>query len=235
MQCRRFEKWLFLYRDGELDAAQSVALADHLNRCEACRALMAEIMNTDEMVSLLRKEQPAVESPGQLTDNVLNRVRAESRAERIAGRKNNRTFSLWALAGAVSFAAALFFIQQSGIYMKVARLEARMAAIDRGGHAGRRSVAADIQKMIGRSPLPSFQKSGFASTDEDLILVRKDLLMLLLDSNRAMNEQLEKLNRVIQGIPELRNVNLDDGLNVQEYRLLSAHQNEVMKMIERVL
>jgi anti-sigma factor RsiW len=50
MNCRGIHPKLYLYVDGELEAAEMVAVSAHLKECAACRTLLAELEQENELL-----------------------------------------------------------------------------------------------------------------------------------------------------------------------------------------
>lgn len=77
---RRFEKWNYLYREGELSARQAGTLRRHLAHCESCRVLaesLTSLRRAVEQAQLMETPQP----PGDaMIHTVLNRLATEKPA-----------------------------------------------------------------------------------------------------------------------------------------------------------
>jgi anti-sigma factor RsiW len=67
MACRRFERDLDPYFDGELDAEYSTAIRGHLDKCAACRERLAECA----AVASLVRAVPFYSAPDRLRARVL--------------------------------------------------------------------------------------------------------------------------------------------------------------------
>ncbi len=114
--CPQGELILHGLADGELDAANALALEDHLRSCEACAAAFGEILRQKE---LLRDDALHFRAPASLRGRVLAAIAAEEGAEaeadpvKPAGRRPARLIQMsrwgWRLrhAGAAFSAMAL--------------------------------------------------------------------------------------------------------------------------------
>ena len=75
-ECRWWQQAIQIRLDGEIDDERSLALDTHLDRCAACRAYEAGLVETLDALGDL----PMMELPDEDLEAVLNRtVRAESR------------------------------------------------------------------------------------------------------------------------------------------------------------
>lgn len=87
--------------DGELTAEETRILEEHLDRCQACRALLEELRSIHEEMSGLN-----VPAPAGLTQGVMERVRAEKVVPMKPVRSARNRWRTWAASAAV-FAVVL--------------------------------------------------------------------------------------------------------------------------------
>lgn len=87
--------------DGELTAEETRILEEHLDHCQACRALLEELRSIHEEMSDLN-----VPAPAGLTQGVMERVRAEKVVPMGAARPGKNRRRTWAASAAV-FAVVL--------------------------------------------------------------------------------------------------------------------------------
>jgi|GEM_PF-6922780 len=71
---RHFEKWLHLYREGELSPGQTRRLERHLAGCAACRAQKETLVQMASMAAEARGISPALPHGALLTQSVLHRL-----------------------------------------------------------------------------------------------------------------------------------------------------------------
>jgi len=89
--------------DGELDAADSASVQQHVGGCASCQALLAELESTREALHLV----PQVRAPAQLRSRIHAMLDAESAATRAPRAWRTRTFWSGAFAGLAASAAAV--------------------------------------------------------------------------------------------------------------------------------
>jgi len=136
MTCRRYERMLFLYRQGELGKGDARALRDHLAGCKRCGALAAALEGDDRRLEQLRLAPPLPADPPALTARVMRGVDRESmHPAPLLSRFLDRIIDLterptvrYAAAGFVCTVTAAFLVQQATLFMSVWDLEQRVAA-----------------------------------------------------------------------------------------------------------
>lgn len=77
-RCRQLRKWMSEFLDGELDERKRGVFLAHLDQCHACRAQLAALRNTVEMV----RELDTVEPPADLLQHVRTRIESGQRSLR---------------------------------------------------------------------------------------------------------------------------------------------------------
>ena len=82
--------------DGELTAEETRILEEHLDHCQACRALLEELRSIHEEMSGLN-----VPAPAGLAEGVMERVRAEKVVPMKPVRSARERWRTWAASAAV--------------------------------------------------------------------------------------------------------------------------------------
>lgn len=81
--CRRLERWLMAYLDGELDAVHILEVEEHLQHCELCAAQI----ELDRATRGSLRQVAAMRAPSGLRERVCRAIVAERRAEQDAARE----------------------------------------------------------------------------------------------------------------------------------------------------
>lgn len=98
MNCKSVQAYLSAYLDGELCGHESIAVRDHLSRCDECRVEEHQLRALKHLLQGLPTYQPA---PG-FEDRLVANVRTSE------GRRRQFGFTIdWRLAGGFAMASAL--------------------------------------------------------------------------------------------------------------------------------
>jgi anti-sigma factor RsiW len=88
MNCKKHQKRLHLYREGELSGRQVKSLDRHLERCPHCAAVLRRIGRLEATVGRMRDEIPQMKHPEMISGRIMNAIAGMSgdsrRAERSA-------------------------------------------------------------------------------------------------------------------------------------------------------
>jgi len=122
MKCRRVERNLSAYLDGELPAEESLRVGEHLKACSRCRRRFEELTRVETILS---------EFPGRDPSPFLwTRVQARLEAGRERRSRPARVFVWWASVAAASLvlvAAGIAYWRSTGERPEVAGLEVAIA------------------------------------------------------------------------------------------------------------
>src|SRR5262245_5336044 len=130
MDCREYREAIAEFVDGSLDPARQRALERHVEGCESCRALVADLKTIQAAAFTLDR----VELPPHLWTAIRARVAEEPRPS--AGRLLTFPRSRGALAVWIAAAAALLVATTIGIYPLLRST---------GSHTGTRAADTDPQ------------------------------------------------------------------------------------------
>ena len=72
MRCKHYEKWIYLYREGELTLQERDRLGRHLETCGRCRRIESRIRQLEEATGYLKMKRPVLPESEKLTDEILN-------------------------------------------------------------------------------------------------------------------------------------------------------------------
>ena len=100
-------------------------------------------------------------------------------------------------------------------------------------------LAHSAEDMEWLMRLPRFsgplnRPAGSEKTEDEFILIKKDALEELLLSNLALVKNQQALMDLIQDIPEISRIRLDDGLNMTEWRLLARHKDSILQEVRKL-
>jgi hypothetical protein len=130
MSCRDYSDAIADFVDGSLDPARQRALERHVEGCDACRALIADLKSIQAAAFTIDR----VELPPQLWSAVRTRIAAEpaaaTRGRLLMWPQSRASWSVW-----LSAAAALLIVTTLGTYSLTRRAdfhdrEAAVAAVD---------------------------------------------------------------------------------------------------------
>lgn len=118
---RQFEKWLHLYREGELTHGQTRSLERHLAGCANCRAQHAALVQMERAVAEARAASLPLPHSALLTQSVLHRL--------VDATPVPDFWSRLSAPGIRLAAAAVLVLIMSGYLMEEGRDQQRLAAL----------------------------------------------------------------------------------------------------------
>ncbi len=213
MNCKKYMKWLHLYREGELTAQQNEKLLLHVKECPSCTALKIEIEETRGIISRAQESQPRLSDPGLLTADIMRSIR---RIEHYPSKPNKILDFLsipkvrLALAGFVTVLVGFFFIQEFLVLYRVSKLEERMAQQSWGQERiqpaglqfpGKNKfpsvfAAREVTRYLSSFPLDRYSPNE--GLFEKKLLINKQTLASLV----AALDQLQQENKILRDILE---------------------------------
>jgi len=164
--------------------------------------MTAEKGKFDEVIDLLRKSKPVLDSTREIEDHVISVISREKRPVEIISELTDFIFG-WTYIGwvrrslaAVSFAILIFFLYQQGVMMKrIDSLSKQMVK----SVSGNNSVADDeIEKM-----LTVYINSGHRFPARSII-IPENKMKELVDSVRELQEKYKVLEKIINDNPDLK-------------------------------
>ena len=97
------------------------ALGHHLDTCTSCSRVYREVLKARDFVDLVRRSEPLLANPDEITDNIMNAIRKPTQKKTPSSR-----LYLQRLLAAASVAACLLFgYEQYHVVIKVRALEAK--------------------------------------------------------------------------------------------------------------
>lgn len=79
MTCKEALRLVELFREGDRSLTEETRLARHLFRCASCRAAMEEAKGFGEILTTLRTQQPALNDPVGLTNDIMRSLPQDRR------------------------------------------------------------------------------------------------------------------------------------------------------------
>ena len=217
MNCKRHQKLLHLYREGELSDRQVRSLNRHLERCQECTAIHKRIVRLEATVQRVRGNVPQLANPEMTSDRIMDAINALPRdSSRASVARNERSNPKWTpdhfgrfalggpfharrirfgLAIAATMIVLVFFVQESMILSRISRLEDRMSTV-----AMNPAVATPMRSgipltMDGIRNIPE-AAVGAAAIGEEWITVRRadiETLLRSVQDSRRFNAQILKI------------------------------------------
>lgn len=245
MNCKKFEKYLYLWKPGELSENEARQLKSHLDHCPYCRGIRNQLLAQSEFINRMSESSPPT-APDRMKDQIMQVTRqsGEGRVKKmvtpllLSGRRVSGTAA--ALLLAIVLIAGAFFILEVKSMIRISRLEQQMRTQARAhspGNASRRrafaggpvSVSAGIRHLTGR------YEYLLENADEEQIVVNRGELSQLL--NRYLNVTRENrilLNLIIRQFPELEGMSLNDGLTAGEIKALIKKKDSIIQVIDKI-
>ena len=74
MNCRKAQKWIALYRKGELTEGIQKKLREHLAKCESCHKIYLDYKEGDLLIAQIRSSYTGPDDELKITDRILNTI-----------------------------------------------------------------------------------------------------------------------------------------------------------------
>jgi len=247
MRCRKAERLLHLYGEGELADRERRALDRHLEGCAVCSERAASMERLAGLTAGLRSDDPVLTDPERMTDEIMAVVAAEAR-QRTNGWSKKRAVGVFtrrfhlqpALAAALALIVLALGVQEVVLLKRLASLEERMAQLGSVATADR-SVATQTGGPLD-SELARLANRGVRATgllpsrgDDGLIVLRRSELVSLLASAVGPGADPATVeNLLTRRFPELGTITLADGITMDEARRLLAYRTEILHALRGI-
>jgi hypothetical protein len=237
-ECRKIESLIYLYRKGELSADESKKVLEHTKSCSQCREIIQQLLTIDTTLLPLREKVPDLNENESLVNETINRI-AKINVSTGAGEKKSLNLDVvfgWlrpALSFIVLAVTLLFVTQQSRDARKISDLEIHMQALKGNVRSDVSYTNSDARRFIDRVTLED--KKGFSSSI--------NTAGIGLDPMRMIGSELLELFKNKNGLfdflssryPNLSKVNIEDGINDTERKILATEGKALMKEFEQLL
>ncbi len=230
--CKKYEKWLYLYREGELKHSQAQQLAEHLLTCAKCTDISQQLgfMHQD-VLELIKKADMDVNDT-DITASVINTIRmTEKDSDYLSGTFGGRILDVFAKPGiqAVSLAIMILFcltlvFQETSVMLRISSLEKRMAL---NATARNRLVDSQALDLLVNKPelLAAFGQQ--TNTNEQYIVIDKSTMELWMQNYMQTRLQNEILLQFLEKqYPDLYALMAKDSLSLSELdQVLRKHKD----------
>ncbi|MFI5251462.1 MAG: anti-sigma factor family protein [Bacteroidota bacterium] len=239
-ECKKIEPLLFLYREGEVSSDEKSRVNEHLKSCRSCNTILRELKSMDAALQPVRNTVPVLSDDAARVTDTLNIITGKS-AGNISG---NKKFSIidfligWmqpALRFAVAAGIVLFIIQQSRDAMKITHLENNLQTDGNTAMAENSFIRSVTVQLLDLLPLQRRTYEPFSSTlntagigSDPTKLFGNDLLALLRQNGALFDEFSKKY-------PNLAKININDGIDEREKKILETEGVAFMKDFEQLL
>ena len=224
MKCKHFKDWLYLYGDDELTPAQKQQLDRHLAGCPDCRREQGVALQMADRIRQSRGIEPEAAEPAELTQQILNRIAAQSLIEhtpKIVPRGLNifmKPSLRLAMAMTVLIIVGAFAMQSVSLLSRVSRLEQKFAA-----------QTADLR-------VPELDPALVFRQESDGVLGRISYIQRLIHQypHLPILRRSSFWRRIQKAIPDIAGITPEDGLSTHEILLLLKHKEEILEMLPTI-
>lgn len=209
MSCKHYEKMIFLYK--ELNDQERVNLHQHISECETCKVLLQSVTNTFENFSTIINERLSAES-GELKQKILMNLPEKSNTRIIEKLKQNIELFFGAKALKTVIAFMLIFFIANELYMmkKITHLEQQVLQLSINNE--QLSINSQIVELL----------------DQNQIITTNQLIKVI-NRQSFMKINKEMLLKITSEIPELKSINLQDGINHEEMQKIVDYSAKYLK------
>ena len=204
MNCNTVQKYLYLFRKGELAFFQKLIAKQHIRKCRHCKSLADQITSDYTRLDPL-KQMPDL-PPELNTDNIIKNLPGRRISDMHAAHSNRYHGARLLLPAAAFFLVLFFGIQQWHINQRMSQLEVRL-------NSSRQAVPSDAQ----------FQLMSLLYSDL-LTPTNESSLMQILNQYSKI---LDILQEFINEHPELSGIDLNDGLDKKELSKLLKYKEQL--------
>jgi hypothetical protein len=243
---KKFQKYLYLYRNGELSLKKKHKLEKHLRTCSLCEKEWRQIQNVDTKVNVSRITAPEPEDPDRLTRKVMSAVFQQDIVSTEKDKKYlfPRIF-LWidkpvfrfGLVVIVFLIIISFFLQESIILRKVTQLEekvvfkSRQEELDTQSYLSKLAVKTVVDKRKISEDLKRVLVLDEYSAEE-WILIRKELFEELLESQKMLKEmQGTLLDSILKAYPTVLSTLEQKTKDKPRIQVIRREMSRILRML----
>ena len=225
MNCKKFQKYIYLFKEGELTSSEKRNLEIHLNGCSKC-AIEAETVISDfSKLNNLKRELEFKESD-ILFKNIERAIVPEFNFKTV-GIKNyiekimeriSISKARFAFSTIVVVFMVLLVAQEVSVLTRISMLEKRMLE--------EKNETLDFSQL---------KLSKFVSQNQDQILIDRQALENILESY----SDLKLTNKILlatlrKAVPELEDNFIDNGLDEQEMKKIMDKKDVFYSLIREL-
>ena len=236
-ECRKIESLIYLFRKGELSVDESKKVLEHTKSCAHCREIIQQLLSIDTALLPVREIVPDMSGDVSLVNETINRI-VKTNVNTVASKKKSLNLDIifdWlkpALSFIVLAATVLFVIQQSRDARKISELEIHLRTTKGNAGSDISYTNSDARNIIGI--VTPKVKDGFSSSLNNAGIG--------LDPMRMIGSELLELFKKKNGLfdylsyryPNLSEVNIEDGINDRERKILATEGKALMKDLEQL-
>lgn len=236
-ECRKIESLIYLYRKGELSTDESKKVVEHTKSCAHCRKIIQQLHSIDNALLPVREMMPDLPADVSLVNETINPI---AKINVSTGKNEKKSLNLGIIFGwlrpALSFivlaATVLFVTQQSRDARKISDLEIHLRSVKGNVRSDVFYSNSDARSIIGR--VTPKVKEGFSSSLSNAGIGMDPIRMIgseLLELFKKKNGLFDYLS---SRYPNLANVDIEDGINDRERKILATEGKALMKDIEQL-
>ncbi len=235
--CKKYEKWLYLYREGELKHSQAQQLAEHLKSCAKCAQISRQLGNMQKDMLSWKETSDTDSINTDITANVIGSIRmTEKDSGYLSVTYWDRVLNVFAKPGiqAVSLAVMILFcltlvFQETSVMLQISNLEKRMAL-----NTAVRNRPVDSQSLdfLVNKPelLTAFGQQ--TNTNEQYIVIDKSTMEVWMHNYMQTRLQNEILLQFLEKqYPDLYALMAKDSLSLSELdQVLRKHKDILARL-----
>jgi hypothetical protein len=225
MRCKDYQKYIYLFKEGELSAKEKRTLDIHLKKCVECSKEAELIVADFSKLNRLKENQEFIESHTVLND-IENSIRNnqnfnplgikeyfENILERISIPKTRFVFS-----AIVVLLMIVLVAQEVSVLTRITLLEKKMS-----------------EDKVETRDLSPLALSTFVSSNQDKVTVDRQTLETILESYT----DLQLTNKILldalrKAVPDLDKNFIDNGLDQEEMKKLLDKKDVIYSLIREL-
>ena len=236
-ECRKIESLIYLFRKSELSADESKRVIEHTKSCARCREILQQLHSIGAALLPVREKTPDLSGDVSLVNETINRI-VKTNAGTVVNKKIFLNLDIifgWmrpALSFIILAATVLFVTQQSRDARKISDLEIHLRTTKGNGGSDIFYTNSDARNILGI--VTPKVKEDFSSSLNNAGIG--------LDPMRMIGSELLELFKKKNGLfdylsyryPNLSEVNIEDGINDRERKILATEGKALMKDLEQL-
>jgi hypothetical protein len=236
-ECKKIESLIYLYRKSELSADESNMVVEHTKSCNHCPGILQQLHMIESALSPLREEVPAMSGDVSLVNETINRI-AKTNVNTVASKKKSLNLEVifgWlkpALSFIVLAATVLFVTQQSRDARKISELEIHLRTTKGNIGSDIFYTNSDARNILGI--VTPKVKEGFSSSLNNAGIGLDPMRMIGSELLELFKKQNGLFDYLSSRYPNLSDVNIEDGINDRERKILATEGKALMKDLEQL-
>ncbi len=229
MNCSKFEQLIYLYGNQELTQTEEQLLMNHIGECHKCRQLYGELQT---MNSIINSGNPDFAENHDLSLSIMKTLESEnffSNKENSSSSPGSRKLRL-IMKTAIAASVLTLTFQMGSILNSRYELENRFTNSSYRIESDATRFRKQASRLLLTGTIPSNIQQNHSENTE-IVISKRELEILMQEIKRVSRKQQKLYSILKEAIPELSEVNPEDGLTRKELEIVLKKRNKIQRIL----